>query len=343
MGCVPTFAVLFSCLLFPTTAVTHSLQYFYTATSGITNFPEFVSVGNLDGVEISYYDSKMKEHVPRQTWMKELGQQYWDSETQLSRMYDHIFRENFNILGNRFNQTEGVHVFQKSYGCQWDDKTGATDGHESFGYDGEDFLTLDLENTRWIWHVMQAVPTKHEWDKSKGSFEYRKNYFLRECVDWLKKYLEYGSSTLERTVPPEVSLFQKDSSAVCHATGFYPEAVMITWKRDGEEMQEDVDVGDTLPNPDGTFQKRVVLTMSPEERRKSQYTCEVAHISREPIVMTLPEEEGNTLAILIGCVAVALLVIGAIGVIFVIMKKKGYKKTEQSDSHSDNSSLRILR
>ena len=51
----------------------------------------------------------------------------------------------------------------------------------------------------------------------------------------------------------------------------------MTWKRDGEEMQEDVDVGETLPNGDGTYQKRAVLTVSPEQRTRSQYTCEVEH------------------------------------------------------------------
>lgn len=77
---------------------------------------------------------------------------------------------------------------------------------------------------------------------------------------------------------------------VCHATGFYPDGVMITWKRDGKELQEDVWVGETLPNEDGTFQKRVELRVSPEERRKGHYTCEVAHNSGELVVQTLSED-----------------------------------------------------
>ncbi|XP_062401225.1 class I histocompatibility antigen, F10 alpha chain-like [Sardina pilchardus] len=246
----------------------------------------------VDGVDFSYYDSNIKRCEPRQTWMEQIHEEdpdYWDLETQLAKMYEQIFRIDMNILGKRFNQTGGVHVLQKQYGCKWEDGIRATDGHEAFGYDGEDFLSLDLENMRWIAAVPQAIPSKLKWDNTEH-FGNRKMYFQETCVDWLKKYVDYGSSILERKVSPEVSLFQKDSSTVCHATGFYPEGVNITWKRDEVEMQEDVDVGETLPNMDGTFQKRAVLTVSPE-RRKSQYTCEVEHISREPIIRTLSEED----------------------------------------------------
>lgn len=67
---------------------------------------------------------------------------------------------------------------------------------------------------------------------------------------------------------------------------------MITWKKDGTEVQ-DVDVGETLPNEDGTFQKKVVLTVSSEDRKKGQYTCEVAHKSGAPVVKTLVVEDGK--------------------------------------------------
>lgn len=62
---------------------------------------------------------------------------------------------------------------------------------------------------------------------------------------------------------------------------------MISWKRDGKEVKERVNVSDALPTPDGTFQKAARLTVSPEERTKSQYTCEVTQQGGDPIVMTL--------------------------------------------------------
>ena len=98
---------------------------------------------------------------------------------------------------------------------------------------------------------------------------------------------------LDLPVSPEVTLFQKDSGVVCHSTGFYPDGVVITWKRDGEDMHKDVNMWETLPNEDGTFQKRAELTVSPEERKKGHFTCEVAHKSGKPIVKTLIVEDGK--------------------------------------------------
>ncbi|XP_062400903.1 class I histocompatibility antigen, F10 alpha chain-like [Sardina pilchardus] len=270
----------------------HSLRYFYIATPGIPAFPEFVAVGMVDGVTVCYYDSSTQRMVPMQRWMADnLDQRYWEEETSLARMAEQALKADIEILKLRFNQSDGVHVFQRMYGCHYDDGK-ATSGSEQYGYEGADFISLDLDNMRWVAAVLQAVPTKLKWDRFDSQIQGRKDYFTHECTDWLKKYVQYGSSTLGRKVPPEVSVFLSSSSSspvVCHATGFYPDRVMITWKRDGAEMQEDVDVGETLPNGDGTFQKRVVLTVSPEEREKFRFTCEVAHQSGEPIIRTLTE------------------------------------------------------
>ncbi|XP_076157108.1 class I histocompatibility antigen, F10 alpha chain-like, partial [Alosa pseudoharengus] len=78
--------------------------------------------------------------------------------------------------------------------------------------------------------------TQHKWNNESAYLENAKSYFTQECIKWVKEYVQYGSSTLERKVDPEVTLLQKDSGVLCHATGFYPEGVIITWKRDGEEM-----------------------------------------------------------------------------------------------------------
>ncbi|KAG7318639.1 hypothetical protein KOW79_018394 [Hemibagrus wyckioides] len=48
---------------------------------------------------------------------------------------------------------------------------------------------------------------------------------------------------------------------VCHATGFFPEAVIISWWKDGEDVNEDVELRET-PNQDGSFQKKSILSPS---------------------------------------------------------------------------------
>uniref|UniRef100_A0A668AIE5 Ig-like domain-containing protein n=1 Tax=Myripristis murdjan TaxID=586833 RepID=A0A668AIE5_9TELE len=139
-----------------------------------------------------------------------------------------------------------------------------TRSFKQFGYDGEDFIVLDMNTMTWIAPTPQAVFTKHKWDQDRAMIARQRHYYTQECVDWLKKYVDYGRSTLLRTELPSVSLLQKTPSSpvTCHASGFYPNKIMLFWRRDGEEVHEEVDHGEILHNHDGTFQKSVDLNVS---------------------------------------------------------------------------------
>uniref|UniRef100_A0A8C2EFJ4 Ig-like domain-containing protein n=1 Tax=Cyprinus carpio TaxID=7962 RepID=A0A8C2EFJ4_CYPCA len=158
-----------------------------------------------------YFDSNTK---------KVEGADYWDTQTLLTAGTHHVFRNNIQVV------------------CT----------HSSC-YDGEDFLSLDLMEMRWI---SPAV-----WRKQETIYFYP------------------GSSTI---LTP-VSLLQKSSSSpvMCHATGFYPSGVTISWMKNDQEHHEDMEVGELLPNEDGTFQRSSTITVTPEERKKNKFSCVVAH------------------------------------------------------------------
>uniref|UniRef100_A0A4W5QF08 MHC class I-like antigen recognition-like domain-containing protein n=1 Tax=Hucho hucho TaxID=62062 RepID=A0A4W5QF08_9TELE len=87
---------------------THSLHYVYTATSGIPDFPEFVNLGIVDGMQIDYYDSNTKRVVPKQDWMaKTEGSDYWERETQKSIGAEQTFKAGIAIIKNEY---EYVHI-----------------------------------------------------------------------------------------------------------------------------------------------------------------------------------------------------------------------------------------
>uniref|UniRef100_A0A8P4GDJ1 Ig-like domain-containing protein n=1 Tax=Dicentrarchus labrax TaxID=13489 RepID=A0A8P4GDJ1_DICLA len=260
-------------------AMKHSLKYIFTASSGVPNFPEFVTVGLVDEVQIDHYDSNTRRAEPKQDWMSRVtaeDPQYWERQTQASLGKQQAFKANIETGKQRFNQTGGVHIAQRMYGCEWDDDTGEVNGYDQWGYDGEDFIAFDLKTETWIAPVPQAVITKHKWDNNRAQIALYKNYLIRECIDWLKKYVDYGRSSLLRTELPSVSLLQKTPSSPvsCHATGFYPDSATLIWRKDGEELHEDVDHGEILLNHDGSFQMSVDLNLSsvtPEDWRR--YDC----------------------------------------------------------------------
>uniref|UniRef100_A0AAY4CP48 Ig-like domain-containing protein n=1 Tax=Denticeps clupeoides TaxID=299321 RepID=A0AAY4CP48_9TELE len=273
----------------------HASICFYTAVMQGINFPEFTAVGMMDGQQFDYYDSNIRQAIPKVDWIKNnVGPEYWSRNTQISQGTEPSFKVAIKTLMECFNQSGGIHTVQKMFGCELDDETGATDGYSQFGYDGADLISLDLRSTSYVAPVPQAAITKQKWDGATA--EYTKNYLIQECIYWVKKYVQYGKISLERKVPPQVSLLQTDPSSpvVCHATGFYPDKVMISWQKDGQDLHEDVDVGETLPNHDGTFQKRAELKVTPDERKKNQFTCVVEHKSGDPIHMILTEEKIRT-------------------------------------------------
>ncbi|KAJ4921840.1 hypothetical protein JOQ06_024666 [Pogonophryne albipinna] len=299
-----------------TSARTHSIKYFYTASSGVTNFPEFVTVGLVDDVEMTHYDSNTKREEPKQDWMKDItaeDPQYWEGQTQRSLGQQQVFKNNIETVKQRLNQT------------------------------GEDFIILDLETETWIAPRREAVLTKQKWDNDKGWMAQQKNYFTQICPEYLKKYVNLGRSSLMRTEIPSVSLLQKSPSSPvsCHATGFYPDRAAMFWTRDGEELHDNVDHGEILPNHDGSFQMSVALDVSsfPAEHW-DKYRC-VFQLSGvkdhvivlDPAVIRTNRENPLLLPLIIGA-AVAALALLLAGIGFLVYRKRNDKKNTPSPASS---------
>ncbi|XP_056438639.1 major histocompatibility complex class I-related gene protein-like isoform X2 [Gadus chalcogrammus] len=327
-------------------SVLHSMQYFYTGSSGLSTFPEFVAVGMVDGVQFEYYDSNTQRTVLKQDWMERYtirdDPDYLERNTGIYLGTQQWFKADIGTLKKRFNQTGGIHLYQRMYGCEWDDEDDSTDGYEQFGYDGEDFISLDLKTLTWVAAVPQAVIITLIWNEDEANLQYQKNYYTKECVGGLKTLLSYGKSTLQRTERPRVSLLQRSPSSpvVCHATGFYPDRVVVFWRRDGQELHEQVDPGEVLPNHDGTFQVSVDLNLTavPQEDW-GRYECVVQLRGIEDISTPLDpalirtnweDQSGLTIPIIIGFVV--LLLTAAAAVVGVLL----YKKRNGSDSSSEN-------
>ncbi|XP_053336787.1 class I histocompatibility antigen, F10 alpha chain-like [Clarias gariepinus] len=327
-----------------TAADTHTYWHFLTAVTPGINFPEFTIVVLLDGVQFEYYDSNIREAIPKTEWIqKNEGADYWDESTHTGQVQEEIFKRNVDTGMQRFNQTEGVHTVQMMCGCELDND-GTTRGYTQYSYDGEDFLSFDLETLTWIAPTPQALITKNELDQTGAAANQWKNYLENTCIEELKRHLNYGRETLERTVCPEVSVFQKHSSpypeVVCQATGFFPKAVMITWQKDGEDVHEDmVDLRETLPNQDGSFQKRSILKVPAEELQKHTYTCVVQHSSLEKELVREIPKGGGSIDVIIGVIAALVALAALAGCVgFLVWRNSSGERNKAFEPVPQNSS-----
>lgn len=88
--------------------VMHSWKAFYTGTTGLSQFPEFVAVNTIDDVVMGYFDSKTNRFESRQSWMAgTLGEAYEEQETNILRNRIPTWKVDMVTLGERFNQSEG--------------------------------------------------------------------------------------------------------------------------------------------------------------------------------------------------------------------------------------------
>ncbi|XP_035253185.1 H-2 class I histocompatibility antigen, Q8 alpha chain-like isoform X2 [Anguilla anguilla] len=274
-------------------AASHSLKYVCTAVTGGTDPPEFTIKGLVDDEEFSYYDSKSRRMIPTTAWIRENeGADYWEEQTQKALDAHQTFEANIRNAMQHYNSTQVVHHFQ--YGCQRDDDTRDPGQIEHYEFHGKGVLTDDMKTWPFITPAQQLFISAVKWNLAK-----RKNdtqYLTQICVEALKKYVSYRMIALGRTVAPEVSLLQKDSSSpgvTCHVTAFYPRDIMVTWQRNGKDL--DVEPGETVRNGDGTFQTTSSLTVKPEDWKSQNYTCTVQHKSlKQDIILPVKEENINS-------------------------------------------------
>uniref|UniRef100_A0A3B4B676 Ig-like domain-containing protein n=1 Tax=Periophthalmus magnuspinnatus TaxID=409849 RepID=A0A3B4B676_9GOBI len=313
--------------LLPT--VIHALRVLRTSSSQVPNFPEFVSVGVLNGLEILHCDSEIRRTEPKQEWMKRVTEDdpnFWYWTTRLCVDSVQTGKENIEKVKRRFNQTEGVHMWQWMFGCDWDDETDDITVYLQYAFDGEDFIYLNLSTESWVVVKPEALITKEKWVKS-GAIQLAKQYIHKVCTVGLKNYVRYGEKTLKRTGETKhKSQTELNTSPVtCHATGFYPDTARLFWTKDGHEVLEDVDPGEILPNGDGTFQTSVSLDLSsvPSKDWDRHHCVFQLFGDKNKHVTRLDQSKNPPTSIITAVVVVGLIIIIIAAALFVIRRKRG--------------------
>ncbi|EDL06701.1 mCG4996 [Mus musculus] len=310
-------------------AGSHSMRYFETVVSrpGLGE-PRYVSVGYVDDTEFVRFDSDAEKprYEPRARWMEQEGPEYWERITQIAKGHEQWFRVSLRKLLGYYNQSAGgSHTLQEMYGCDVGSDGRLLRGYRQSAYDGCDYIALNEDLKTWTAKDVAALITRRKWEQD-GAAEYYKAYMEGECVQSLRRYLELGKEMLLRTDPPKAHVThhprsEGDVTLRCWALGFYPADITLTWQLNGEELTQDMELVETRPAGDGTFQKwaAVVVPLGKEQN----YTCHVHHEGLpEPLTLRWeppPSTVSNMVIIAVLVVLGAVIIIGA--VVAFVMKR----------------------
>ncbi|CAI9619006.1 unnamed protein product [Staurois parvus] len=84
------------------------MRYYYTAVSSPgSGLPVYSAVAYVDDKEIVTYNSDTRQCLPKTEWMKKLGPDYWERNTQIKQNVEPVFKHGVQTLMRRFNQTGG--------------------------------------------------------------------------------------------------------------------------------------------------------------------------------------------------------------------------------------------
>ncbi|KAM7059799.1 class I histocompatibility antigen, Gogo-B*0103 alpha chain-like isoform 11-T12 [Molossus nigricans] len=281
----------------------HSLRYFFTAVSRPgRGEPRFLAVGYVDDTQFVRFDSdaaspRMEPRAPwmEQPWVEREDPQYWDRETRNCKVGAQTFRVNLKTALGYYNQSEdGSHTFQWMSGCEVGADGSLLRGYDQSAYDGKDYIALNEDLRSWTAADTAAQITRRKWEEA-GAAEDVRNYVEGECLEYLRLYLEKGKETLQRADPPRTQvthhpMSEREVTLRCWARGFYPAEITLTWQRDGEDQTQDMELVETRPAGDGTFQTWAALVVPRGEEQR--YTCRVQHEGLpEPLTLRWGEEE----------------------------------------------------
>ncbi|XP_045700982.1 HLA class I histocompatibility antigen, alpha chain G-like [Phyllostomus hastatus] len=311
----------------------HSLRIFSIMVSrpGRGKY-RYTVMGYVDDTEVVRYDTdtanpKLEPQVPwlEQPRVEQEDPHFWDEQTRDIKDNEQAFRANLNKLRAYFNQSEeGAHTHQEMTGCILGPDGGLVRGYGHLAYDGKDYLALNLDLRSWTTADTEVQITTDSNLMQNFDVDYWRLCMDGLCERWLHLLLVIGKQTLLRADPPKTyvthhPISDHEVTLRCWALGFYPADITLTWQREEEDLTQDMELVDTRPAGDGTFQKwaAVVVPLGEEQR----YTCRVQHQALpEPLTLRWETPPQTTITIVV--IAAALGLLGAVAAGAVLWRRK---------------------
>ncbi|XP_063037706.1 class I histocompatibility antigen, F10 alpha chain-like isoform X2 [Melospiza melodia melodia] len=333
------------------TKVLHSLRFLDVAVSEPSpGIPQYMTMGFVDGIPFECYHNKRGRVELLTQWMKDGAEPgYWDRENQIHVRNQHVAARDLERLRERYNQSAGLHTRLRVYGCDLL-SDGSIHGSQQIGYDGRDHLSFDLGSGRFVAADNGAEITRRRWEQEEVA-EGLMNYLKHECPEWLRKFVGYGQKELERKEPPDVHVSGREEHGTlilsCHAYGFYPNTIAVSWMKGGETLDQETEWGGIVPNSDGTFHTWARIEVLPGERE--QYRCRVEHPGMpEPGIFAWEPTSGGNLTMMVAVSVIAAILVLIVLIGFGVWKlqsgrrdRNGYNPAAGRDTGTNSSSTGI--
>uniref|UniRef100_A0A6I8QAE7 Ig-like domain-containing protein n=1 Tax=Xenopus tropicalis TaxID=8364 RepID=A0A6I8QAE7_XENTR len=307
----------------------HTLLYHITIVSApTTGVPQYSIIMYVDGVQYGRYNSDIRQAETSIPSLRELSK-HIEKQTQYVQEYEMSQRHKLKFLIGFYNNTKSdrdTHIYQSRLACELHDD-GTIGGYQEIAFDGKALLIFDKENVTYVPVTQEAEIVAQLWNKHYDSTN-TKLYMENDCIEHLKLYLPYISTDLERKVPPNVKVSNSESESGtklhCRVYGFYPRDVEVKWIKNGRDEIHSEEAAQILPNPDGTYQIRVSVGVTPEGG--ATYSCHIDHSSLEkPLVVKFEPNNGRYLYIIISVIVTLLLLLLPFALGLCIYRKRKTK------------------
>uniref|UniRef100_A0A6I8RSQ4 Ig-like domain-containing protein n=1 Tax=Xenopus tropicalis TaxID=8364 RepID=A0A6I8RSQ4_XENTR len=316
----------------------HTLHYHITVVSAPTpGVPQYSIIMYVDGVQYGRYNSDIRQAQSFSPSLNHLSE-HLEMQTKFAQTSEVWQRHKLNFLMGVFNKTKSngnIHIYQRKCACELHDD-GTIGGYQEIAFDGKDFLVFDKEKVVYVPVTHEAVMVSHLWNKRYDPTSSKK-YMETDCIQHMEMYLPYISTDLEKKVP-RVKISSSESNGRiklhCRVYGFYPRDVEVKWIKNGRDEIHSEEAAQILPNPDGTYQIRVSVGVTPD--KNSNYSCLVDHSSLEtPMIVHFETKNGSCLYIIISVSVTLLLLLLIILGVFI------YRKRMTEDSHGSHEPVSI--
>uniref|UniRef100_A0A670ZP08 MHC class I-like antigen recognition-like domain-containing protein n=1 Tax=Pseudonaja textilis TaxID=8673 RepID=A0A670ZP08_PSETE len=180
----------------------HSLHIFYTLfMNSSQDGGQYIVVVYIDNQLAARFDPTTRRLLPQVAWLLNVTEEdshIWDETSQRVDRTESLFRNELHILRIYHNSSRaGFHSWQNVIGCELSDE-GQKQGIYQYGYDGEDFISLDQKTLSWTAVSVHAQELKRRWE-AEPSITHSRNYCLENnCVELLQKCIMYGKDSLLR-------------------------------------------------------------------------------------------------------------------------------------------------